>query len=97
MQSGKIINEQITASSQYALKNAAFRARLNRKAEAAGMQGGWTAARNDVKQWLQVDFVDITTVKRVATQGRAEYNQWVTRYRLQFRNSDQSFMTYFKV
>ena len=61
------------------------------------MQGGWSAAKNDANQWLQVDFVDIATVKRVATQGRVEYSQWVKKYKLQYRNSDQSFRTYFKV
>lgn len=61
------------------------------------MQGGWSAKRNDANQWLQVDFVDIATVKRVATQGRVEYSQWVTKYKLQYRNDGQSFQTYFKV
>ena len=97
MQSGKIINEQITGSSQYAATNAVFRARLNIGTGAGDMQGGWSAAKNDANQWLQVDFVDITTVKRVATQGRVEQvNQWVTKYKLQYRDSG-SFQTYFKV
>ena len=98
MESGDIINEQIDATSQYALKHADFRARLNRGTEAGGMQGAWSAAKNEPGQFIQVHFVDVATVKRVATQGRAaEYSQWVTKYKLQYREPGNGFTWYDKV
>ena len=83
MESGAISDAQISASSQWDDNYAASRARLNIKMDGI-KQGGWLPLRNDLNQWLQVDLGSYTTVTRVATQGRNAYDQWVTKYRLQY-------------
>lgn len=101
MESDKIFNPQITSSSQYSPEHAPFRARLNNRIEGDGargqLQGGWSAKKNDAQQWIQVDFVDKTTVRRVATQGRNDYSQWVTKFKLQYSQDGETFSTYNKV
>ena len=83
MDSGAIPDAQITASSQWDHNYSAAQARLNFKT-AGYKQGSWSAAKNNVYQWLQVDLSSYTTVTKVATQGRNAYSQWVTQYRLQY-------------
>ena len=47
-------------------------------------EGAWCAGINRVGEWLQVDLGRDYTVTAVATQGRAGYDQWVTRFALEF-------------
>ena len=94
MENGSISDSQIDASSQLDMNHAAIQGRLNFNA-AAHKAGSWSAGRNDTSQWLQVDLgsKDIR-VTRVATQGRSDVAQWVTRYRLQYGNDGVNFQYY---
>lgn len=80
MESGSILDSQITGSSEFAPSSyhGAPNARLNNAANACA----WAARSNDVNQWLQIDFLVKTTVSKVATQGRKTYPQWVKSYSL---------------
>lgn len=93
MESGVITDDQISASSQYDAKHGWIRARLNIQPDSGGT-GAWSTRRNDANQWLQVDLSKITTVKGVATQGRAGVKQWVTKYKLQYSDDGQTFNDY---
>ncbi|XP_048968291.1 coagulation factor V isoform X24 [Canis lupus dingo] len=69
MESGKIENKQITASS---FKKSwwgdywePFRARLN----AQGRVNAWQAKANNNKQWLQIDLLKIKKITAIVTQG----------------------------
>uniref|UniRef100_A0A2K5IX50 Coagulation factor V n=1 Tax=Colobus angolensis palliatus TaxID=336983 RepID=A0A2K5IX50_COLAP len=69
MESGKIENKQITASS---FKKSwwgdywePFRARLN----AQGRVNAWQAKANNNKQWLQIDLLKIKKITAITTQG----------------------------
>ncbi|XP_054568137.1 coagulation factor V [Eptesicus fuscus] len=69
MESGKIENTQITASS---FKKSwwgdywePFRARLN----AQGRVNAWQAKANNNKQWLQIDLLKIKKITAIVTQG----------------------------
>ena len=42
----------------------------------------WCARHNNVHQWFQLDAGQITILKGVVTQGRNDYWQWVTSYRI---------------
>eukprot|EP00961_Rhodomonas_salina_P021509 288907-Rhodomonas_salina.1 len=42
----------------------------------------WAAQVNDQNQWLQLDLGALRYVDGVATKGRAEWDQWVTAYRM---------------
>lgn len=83
MESGAVSDFQISASSQKDDTSAASRARLNVKTSGI-IQGGWSPFKDDLNQWLQVDLGRHTTVTRLATQGRNGFNEWVTKYTLQY-------------
>jgi len=83
MDSGAIADSQISASSQWDNNHAAQQSRLHFKIS-GNKRGAWSSFKNDLDQWLQVDFGSYTTVTQVATQGRNGYAQWVTKYRLQY-------------
>ena len=92
---GAISDDQISASSQQDGNHTATQARLHFKGDET-KAGGWSALRNDVNQWLQVDFGSYTRVTRVATQGSYAYDQWVTKYRVQYSNDGITFQVYRK-
>ena len=88
MESIAITDRQISASS---VVGAASHGRLNSQTGA----GAWVAAQYDANQWLQVDLVNQhTKVTRVATQGRNDHNQWVTKYKLQYSNDTLNMQDY---
>ncbi|XP_015768212.1 PREDICTED: lactadherin-like isoform X3 [Acropora digitifera] len=105
MESGKILNKQITASSKWNAHHAAHQGRLNFQKVVeegvAGKSGSWSALKNDKNQWLQVDLLrEESVVTSVATQGRNRHpplgrrNQWVKSYKLQYSNNGVDFEYY---
>lgn len=94
MESGAIKDDQLTASSQLGERNVPSRARLNIE-PALNKAGAWSPGRDDKTPWLQIDLKSrIIKVTRVATQGRKDSVQWVTKYKLQYSNSGSDFKTY---
>ena len=95
MQSGRISDGQISASSQYDENYAANQGRLHFQATGT-LHGSWSAGKNDVHQWLQVYLGwDSISVTGVATQGRNGFCcQWVTKYNLQYSDDDINFRYY---
>ena len=94
MENGAISDAQISASSQWDNIHGPRRARLNGKRSAGNGVGAWVALNTDTYQWLQVDLGKYTTVTRIATQGRSDLNQWVTKYRLQNSEDGVNFRLY---
>ena len=94
MEFGAIKNAQITASSEYDLNHAAIQGRLNFQ-KSLIKRGAWSARNNDKNQWLQIDLrAPYTKVTAVASQGRNQINQWVTKYKLQYSNDGVTFRYY---
>ena len=100
MESGEILDEQITASSIRDARHAAHQGRLNFQ-EGNGKSGSWSSRENDQNQWLQVDLLlEESVVTSVATQGRNKHpnwgghNQWVKTYKLQYSNNGVNFEYY---
>ena len=94
MKNGEISDAQITASSQFDENHAPIQGRLDFR-EIPGKAGSWSARSNGNNQWLQIDLrITYINVTRVATQGRSDIAQWVTRYRLQYGNDGVSFQYY---
>lgn len=93
MERGNITDSRIATSSILNDESRASQARLNHKAD-GGLGGGWSSRTNDAKQWLQVDLGIYTRVTRVATQGRNGYDQWVTKYKVEYSEDGQSFQLY---
>ena len=83
LENGNIPDSAITASS---IANSYYRAdqgRLQAQYESGGY-GSWLAGTSNNQQWFQVDFGSWTKVARVATQGRLNAAQWVTRFTLAY-------------
>ena len=94
MGDGSISDVQISASSQLDSSHAVTHGRLHFKST-ADKAGSWSARSNDVNQWLQIDLISWhTEVTRVATQGRNDNPQWVTKYKLQYSNDGANFQYY---
>ena len=105
MESGKIMDKQITASSITNALHAAHQGRLNFQEVVEGGEakksGLWSALIRDQNQWLQVDLLrQESVVTSVATQGRnrnslwVNHNQWVKSYKLQYSNNGVDFEYY---
>ena len=105
MESGKILDKRITASSEWSANNVAQQGRLNfQEAFEIGVprkSGSWSALINNQSQWLQVDLLrKESVVTSVATQGRNRHplwrrrNQWVKSYKLQYSNNGVDFEYY---
>ena len=95
MENRVISDVQIVASSQLDDSHSPKQARLHTRSDGSS-NGGWSAFRNDFKQWLQVDLGSYTTVTRVATQGRNGVDEWVTKYRIQYSYAGKTFQFYRK-
>ena len=93
MENRAISDAHVTASSQMDDTNSAREARLHSKSS-GNQRGGWVALKNDLNQWLQVDLGTFTRITRVATQGRDGYDQWVTKYRLQYSDDGDIFHSF---
>lgn len=95
MESGAILDAQISASSRMNDNSTPRQARLN-FIEQGSKQGGWSSRVNDHKSWLQVDLGGYTTVTGVATQGRNSsiLRQWITTYTLHFSYDEVIFQLY---
>ena len=95
MESGKILDGQISASSQHSDDQAANRGRLRLNVK-ANLRGAWTAGRNVAHPWLQVYLgCESFIITGVATQGRNGCcMQWVTEYNLQYGDDKKNFQYY---
>ena len=84
MESGKITDGQLSASSELSDKYSVRGARLHLKAS-KHKKGAWSPKVKDGNQWLMVHLAnDFIRVIRIATQGRQDWNTWVTKYTLQY-------------
>ena len=89
-----ITDGQLSSSSQLDDAHTAMQGRLNSNAT-GGSGGSWSAGYNNSSQWLQIDLLDQgNNVTRVATQGRHDASQWVTKYRLQYSEDGKIFHFY---
>jgi len=72
-------------------------ARLH-KPSGGGKTGAWSAQVNDANQWIQVTFVDdLTKVTAIGIQGRYDYDQWVTKYKVSYSVDGTNFIKQAKV
>lgn len=83
MENGHVPDAAFSAYSSANSKHGPARSRLNIQSNSKGY-GSWVASANNGKQWLQIDFGELVLVTKVATQGRQDANQWVTKYTLSY-------------
>ena len=84
MQSGKISNNRITASSSLDKYHAPYLARLHRNIVRGRFSTAWSAAVNNHEQWIKVDFGRTAKIVRVSIQGSANTDHWVTSFWLSY-------------
>ncbi|XP_035687608.1 EGF-like repeat and discoidin I-like domain-containing protein 3 [Branchiostoma floridae] len=89
MESEHIPDSSITAASVPHSNLQPYHGRLN----FVKGHGAW-AGTKVIGEWLQVDLGGAAKVHGVITQGRADYDQWVTSYKLQFSWDGSSWTTY---
>ena len=44
----------------------------------------WSSKAGDKSQWIQVDLRVMVEVTKIATQGRQDWPQWVTQYKVSY-------------
>ena len=93
LENGNIKDSAIATSGDWSSFYRGAFGRLNLKATKSN-SGAWSAKKNSVGQWFQVDFGTVVEVRRVATQGRQNRNQWVTSYTLAYSNNGADFVPY---
>ena len=90
---GRVTRAMFTASSMYNHYYGPWSARL--QAQNHGItRGGWVAKYRNTRQWLQIDLGTTSRVKRIATQGRYDANQWVKSYTVSYSNNGVRFYPY---
>jgi hypothetical protein len=89
MQSGKIPDSRIKASSEWDRNWGPRYARLHRNK-------CWVAhaQKSDTNQWLQIDFKYKATVTEILTQGRGGKNNFVRSYTIAYSDDGINFTTY---
>ena len=94
MKSGEIANAQISASSELNRIHAAILGRLESRV-VGDKRGSWVAPPEDRNPWLQIDLLrQDTKITLIATQGRYDAAQWVTKYSLLYSNNTSNFIYY---
>ncbi|XP_072028701.1 uncharacterized protein [Amphiura filiformis] len=98
MESGTILDNQITTSSQLYDQFSPSNARLN-AVPVNDEPGAWVALHLNTQQWIQVDLMNDTIITGVIIQGRDKTNeilaecqgpgdschQWVTRFKIEYK------------
>ena len=77
----------MASSSSYHPRVAAARGRLNGAVS-------WSARVRYRNQWIQIDLGRDEVVTAIATQGRANANQWVTSYYASYSHDSKVFFLY---
>ena len=81
----QIPDSSLTASSSWLNRttHAPPRSRIGAVDDENG-KGGWVPAMSDTNQWIQAEFFTVKTIFKVATKGRSDYPQRVTKYQLKY-------------
>ena len=62
-----------------------------------GKTGGWSARTNDQSQYIQVDFGEVDRITQIASQGRSDAAQWVTKFRVSYSRFGKDFKSQYQV
>ena len=91
MESGKIPDNAITASSTHSSGCKPANGRLNK---VAGACAWTTTSGGKMNSWFQVDLGKFATVTGIATQGCCKANEWITSYRVSYSAHGKKWTTY---
>ena len=93
MESRKILDNQLTSSTQWDRYHGPERSRLHIH-KVGHYRGAWSSRPNNNAQWLQVDLGRKAVVEGISTQGRQDKDQWVRSYRLTYSSDGRNFAVY---
>ena len=93
MEDYRILSGHLRASSSYNYNHGPDRARLNIY-NSHGRTGAWVAKHRNTHQYLQIDLRELSIIKGIATQGRREAHQWVTKYQMSYSRFGARFKSY---
>ena len=93
--SGKRGARYITASSSWDKYHGPWRARLHQRVTGR-YRGGWSARKNNRRQFIQYDLRRPSDVIKVLTQGRYDYKQWVTSFFISYSQDKYRWIRYKK-
>lgn len=88
-----VLVNAMSASTIHSSNHAANLARLNLVA-ASSKAGAWSPNSENDQQWLKIDLGILTTVTKVATQGRQDASQWVTSYFISYSINNSYWANY---
>ena len=83
-----IIHDLLLSSSNY---NEAYLASFSRLHAHIGA-GSWTPTASDPNPYIEADFGSVKLVKKIAFQGRAGNDEWVTTYKLSHETTTGDFV-----
>ena len=86
VETGKIADSQISSSSAYPGLEA-VRGRLKGTSS-------WSARVLNKDQWIQIDLSRVEVITAIATQGRANADQWVKSYSVAYSLDGENFVPY---
>ena len=84
MQSNKIPDSALRASTSYNINSMGPRNGRLHFQPSSGQYGAWAVSTNNEFQYFEVNFGDWTKVTKVATQGRQDGAWWVKSYSLSY-------------
>ncbi|XP_033105774.1 uncharacterized protein LOC117108037 [Anneissia japonica] len=77
MEDGRLASTRLSASTSHDQRHMAINGRLQAR-------GSWCSRELDTNQWVQVSLPHPYTITGITTQGRSDYDQWVTSYKIQY-------------
>ena len=83
----------VTASSTWNRYHAPWRARLHQRVTGR-YRGGWSARKNNRRQYIQFDLRRPYRVVKVVTQGRYDAKQWVTSFIISYSQDKYRWIRY---
>ncbi|XP_072042492.1 uncharacterized protein [Amphiura filiformis] len=92
VEDGRILDNQLTASSEFCSGGVYHRAR-NARLNHGGIIGAWSSQVNDISQWIQAELPGEKWVTGVKIQGRADAAEWVTYFKV-LHGYDGNYMKY---
>ena len=90
---GKRGKRYVAASSSWNRYHAPWRARLHQRVTGR-YRGGWSARKNNRRQYLQFDLRQPYRVVKVVTQGRYDARQWVTSFVISYSQDKYRWIRY---
>ena len=79
-----IPDSQLSGSGYFDSRYHYGRSRLHTQGNGGSIGGAWATDANTVGEYIQADFGQLQRIQTVATQGRHDWDQWMTSYKFAY-------------